>query len=165
MINDLNVVKQKNYNLSIENQNLNDKISQLQFQNSTLSNLLNFNNFAQNPNNVNQALINLSKNNQELIDTINRYPLKLEKNEKLISVIIQTLDQKVLYPIMCKNTDSFFKLENELHKVYPNIQFSKYFYSFNGNAIKDKSQTLEQNKIKNGDILLVKEINSSGKFN
>ena len=165
MINNLNVEKQKNYNLSIENQNLNIKLSQLQFQNSKLSNLFNLNNISQNQNNINQTFLNLAKKNLELYEIINRYPLKLKKNEKLISVIIRSTDQKVLYPIMCKNTDSFFKLENELHKVYPNIQFSKYFYSFNGNAIKDKSQTLEQNKIKNGDILLLKEINSSGKFN
>ena len=165
MINNLNVEKQKNYNLSIENQNLNIKLSQLQFQNSKLSNLFNLNNISQNQNNINQTFLNLAKKNLELYEIINRYPLKLKKNEKLISVIIRSTDQKVLYPIMCKNTDSIFKLENELHKVYPNIQFSKYFYSFNGNAIKDKSQTLEQNKIKNGDILLLKEINSSGKFN
>ena len=165
MINNLNVEKQKNYNLSIENQNLNIKLSQLQFQNSKLSNLFNLNNISQNQNNINQTFLNLAKKNLELYEIINRYPLKLKKNEKLISVIIRSTDQKVLYPIMCKNTDSIFKLENELHKVYPNIQFSKYFYSFNGNAIKDKSQTLEQNKIKNCDILLLKEINSSGKFN
>ena len=155
MINNLNVEKQKNYNLSIENQNLNIKLSQLQFQNSKLSNLFNLNNISQNQNNINQTFLNLAKKNLELYEIINRYPLKLKKNEKLISVIIRSTDQKVLYPIMCKNTDSIFKLENELHKVYPNIQFSKYYYLFGGKAITDKSQTLEQNKIKNGDILIL----------
>ena len=165
MINDLRVEKQKNSDLSNENQRLKEKISNLQFQNSTLSNLLNLNNISPNSNNINQALFNLSKKNQELNEIINRYPLKLEKNEKLISVTIQSVDPDFISSVICKNTDSFFKLENELHKKYSNISFSNYYYLFSGNAIFDKSQSLEQNRIKNGDLLILSKLNSSGKFN
>ena len=93
----------KNYNLSQENQKLKEKISHLQLQNSTFSNIINYNNILNNPNNANQILFNLAKKNQELNEVIERYPFKLEKNEKLLSVLVQSVDQNIRLPIICKN--------------------------------------------------------------
>jgi len=110
-----------------------------------------------NPNNANQILFNLAKKNQELNEVIERYPFKLEKNEKLLSVLVQSVDQNIRLPIICKNTDSFSKLDNEIIKIYPKFSFANYYYLCNGTAIVNKSQTLEQNKIKNGDILILEQ--------
>ena len=39
---------------------------------------------------------------------LSRFPFELDEGEKLISVILTSVDQKILHSIICKNTSKFF---------------------------------------------------------
>ena len=60
------------------------------------------------------------------------------------------------FTIFAKNTDKFSKLEDILYEKYPNYRGSENYFIFNGNKVK-RNKTLEENKIKNNDILSLTE--------
>ena len=77
---------------------------------------------------------------------------KFSDNEKLISIKFISIDQEINFSVIAKNTDDFSKIEKMIYDEYPKyIEFENYFL-VNGNKI-NKHKTLEQNKIKNNDIL------------
>ena len=104
--------------------------------------------------NKENELLELNKKIDELKEKLSRYPFELLKGEKIISVIFTTEDQKIHYSIICKNTDKFINLEEKLYNDYPEY-FKKdcCFFLVNGNLI-NKSQTLDENKIQNSDIII-----------
>jgi len=89
---------------------------------------------------------------EKLEKALKRYPIELSENEKLMSIIINSSDEKIQHTIICKNTDKFIKIEEILYNEYPQYEeLSNYFLS-NGKKI-SKFKTLEENKIKNSDII------------
>ena len=94
---------------------------------------------------------------EDLNEKVKRFPFILEKNEKLMSVIFQSGDQRSL---VCENTDTINKLEKELYKEFPNLLQKDNYYLFNGNYL-DKYGSLEKNHIKNGDIIIIQTKSSS----
>ena len=82
-------------------------------------------------------------------------PYQLLEGEKLLSVIFVSLDQKIHYSCICKNTDKFNKLESILYEKYPEYSESENLFYVNGNKI-NKYKSLEFNKIKNSDIIILK---------
>ena len=100
----------------------------------------------------------------DLNEKLNRFPFILEKNEKLMSVIFSSVNQKVNYSIVCKNTDTIHNLEVQLYKEYPNLYESENYFLCKGQII-NKFKTFEENKIKNGDIILLNQMNASNIFN
>ena len=56
------------------------------------------------------------------------------------------------FKAIAKNTDNFSKLEDILYKEYPNYKDTDNFFIVNGKRI-NRNRTLEENKIKNNDIL------------
>ena len=59
----------------------------------------------------------------------------------------------MITPIICKNTDKFYKIEELLCEKYSKLNDTEIAFYTNGNKIK-KNKNLTQNKIKNGDIIL-----------
>jgi hypothetical protein len=55
---------------------------------------------------------------------------------------------------ICKNTDLFVRLEERLYKDYPQFKEYETFFEVGTNRIK-RFKTLEENKIKNRDIINV----------
>ena len=88
---------------------------------------------------------------------ISNYPVKLSEGEKLMSVIFVSSDQNVHYSVICKNTDKFSKIENMLYDEYPEYIETENNFEVNGNKI-NKYKSLEYNKIKNNDIIVIKNI-------
>ena len=101
-----------------------------------------------------QLILEKDKEIKELKTELSRFPFKLKEGEKLISIIFTSIDQKIHYPLICKNTDKFNTIENELYEVYPEYSETENFFTFNGNKI-IKSKNLEYNKIKNGSIIIL----------
>ena len=99
-------------------------------------------------------IFNLNKKISELKEKLSRYPLDLSKGENLISVIFTSLDQNIYYSIICKNTEKFSKLEQKLYKKYPEYSKSDNYFLVNGNRI-NKYKTLNENKIKNSEIIIL----------
>ena len=96
----------------------------------------------------------LYKDINDLKNKLSLYPFELSKGEKPISVIFSSLDENILYSIICKNTEKFIKLEEKLYKDYP--EYSKYdnYFMVNGKKV-DKTKTLDENKIRNSDIIII----------
>ena len=119
---------------------------------------------------------NLSKKNKELEKLFNNitnknYVIELENeielfktyfkfsnNEKLISIKFISVNQDIDFTIVAKNTDVFSKIEKILYDNYPKYIDSENYFIVNGSKI-NTHRTLEQNKIKNNDIVTL-EINN-----
>ena len=91
-----------------------------------------------------------------LQEKLKRFPFVLEKGEKLISITFSSVDEKMLYSIICKNTDKIHKIEEELYNEYPQLTETDNQFIFKGKKL-NKFQTFEKNKIKNGDVIIVKQ--------
>ena len=162
MHSELYTERNKNYNLSIENQNLKQQIAQLNFQ--LANNFQNKNNIQ---NNSSDKLIDLLSKKEEKInelkakinelkEKIKRYPFILEKNERLMAIIFNSVDQKVNYPMICKNTDTIHKLEEKLYEEYPNLSERENYFLWKGGVF-NKLQSFEKYKIKNGDFIILNQ--------
>ena len=110
----------------------------------------------------NKAIKNYDKD--KIIELENEIKLfrkyyKFKDNEKLISVQIISGYQDIhdFYRI-AKNTDKFSKLETSLYEVYPDYEDSENYFLVNGNKIKNH-KTLEQNNIKNNDVIILQKNN------
>ena len=71
---------------------------------------------------------------------------------KIVVHFIAT-DSSVEFSWVCKITDIFSIVEENLYHKYPNLKNKVYFLA-NGSMI-NTSSTLEQNKIKDDDVILI----------
>ena len=92
---------------------------------------------------------------RELKLKLSRYPFTLEEGEKLISIIFQSSDQSLHSSIICKNTDKFHKVEEIICEKNPKFIDTENFFYLNGAKI-NRNKTIEQNGIKDDDIILLK---------
>ena len=92
---------------------------------------------------------------QKLNELKYNIPLLLKKEEKLISLIFISFDENIHYSIICKNNEQFSKIESLLYDKYPVYKELKNNFILNGKEI-DKTKSLEENGIENGDIITLK---------
>ena len=174
LINNLRIQNQaeinKNYQLQLIIENLKNQLNNeikrstmLNEQNKQLKMKLNEmqkNNIYKNNNiNKDKQLLQLYKRIDELKEELSRYPFELLKGEKMISVIFTSVDQKIHYSIICKNTEKFIRLEEKLYNDYPEYSDSDSFFTVNGKLI-NKFKTLEENQIHNSDIIILNKRNT-----
>lgn len=153
-IHNIETMKYKFKKLSKENEKLKEKINQLQQQINSQNNSPNL---IENNNSINSdEIIRLFKKVEDLNEKINRYPFILEKNEKMMSIIFNSVSQDVHYSMICKNTDTIHKLEEELYKEYTELAKTENFFLCKGRSL-NKFETFESNKIKNGDIIIINQ--------
>ena len=89
---------------------------------------------------------------KEIAEIKSRYPCELLKNEHLLIVTFISKSKDIHYSLLCKNTDKFSNLENNLYEKYPELkEYNKTFY-YNGNSI-NRFKNLEENKICNNAII------------
>ena len=141
----LNELENKN---NLENENKNFKIP----SNSNNINIINENDFSNQEENINK----LNKKIKDLEEKLERYPCILEKNEKLITIIIYSDDKSIHHSIICKNTDIFNKIVNEIYKIYPEISEKNNIFTYKGKII-DKSKSIDNNEIKDGDVVILSQ--------
>ncbi len=103
----------------ITNRKLLKKIKELENNKKTTGNL----------SSLNEKIINLyeelkikEQKIEKLEKALKRYPIELSENEKLMSIIINSSDEKIQYSIICKNTDKFIKIEGILYNEYPQYE-------------------------------------------
>ena len=99
----------------------------------------------------------------ELKKIKSKLPFDLNENEKIMTVIFISTDYKIHYALICKNTDKFNRIENILYDQYPEYQESENYFTVNGIKI-IKSKTLEENKIKNSDIITLNKFDIQKEF-
>ena len=102
--------------------------------------------------------INIDKMNELLEEIrikdkiISSYPVQLLEGEKLLSVIFVSIDKKINYSVICKNTSKFNEIENILYDAYPEYVEKENYFIVNGKDI-NKYESLEFNNIQNNDII------------
>lgn len=79
-----------------------------------------------------------------------------EKMETIMAVNFASLDQNINFPMACKKTDIFENIVVKLYNEFPNLKRQKIYFIANGNVV-NRSLTFEQNKIKNGTTILIRE--------
>ena len=122
--------------LSLENNNLKDKMKGQGMQNNS------------------DDIVNLYKRIDDLNAKLKRYPFILEEGEKIMSIIFTSVDQKLNYSMICKNTDTINNLEGRLYKEYQKLAKANYYFICNATVL-NKFEKLEELKIKSGDIIVL----------
>ena len=149
--------------LKIENNYLNqikkyeNEIQTLKNDNNDLINKIKLleNNSNNNTNVLNNEEIKIEVNKNNDLKEINlRYAFDLKKGEYLLPIIFQSVDSKIHYAIICKNTDPFNMIENILYDKYPEYIENENYFIANGIKI-NKNKTIEQNNIKCSDIVIL----------
>jgi len=145
---EINKLKSENQKLKEKEKNINELNDQVNQKDEKIKKL-------EQANNTQNEEINLLKSeNQKLIIEIKELesenPYKLKKNEKLIPIIFDSSDQKIHYSLICKNTQKFAFVEQELYDIFPEYKEEENFFLLNGNKI-NKSKTIEENNIKFSD--------------
>ena len=132
--------------LSLENNNLKDKMKSPSTQNNQDEIVRLY-----------KKIEGLTEKIDELNEKLKRYPFSLEEGEKIMSIIFTSVDEKINYSMICKNTDTINQLELELYKEYPKLGEAEYYFICNGAKVK-KIKTLEELKIKSGDVIVLNEV-------
>ena len=79
-----------------------------------------------------------------------------------IEVSIKSTDGEINIKLKCNPNDKFYKLEEKLYQIYPNLGKTNNYFVFNGRNI-IRFNTLKENNIKNGNtILILDPIKQSG---
>ena len=158
--NELNIEKNNNKTLKIENKKLNDIINSMKKENIDLTNkikvlesqlnklILELQNYKSN-NNIN------SKNNIKIsFNDPNDLIVSLLPGEKVMTLIFnsQGIQYVCNYGLACKNTNLFVRLEEILNNNFPELKKHDTYFMVNTRRIK-RFLTLEENKIKNNDMI------------
>jgi len=105
-------------------------------------------------NNANNLNVN---NTNQKIKQLNEEIKKLKREiNDTIAINFFSVSQNINYPIACKITDNFKVLEERLYQDYPELKHKNLNFMANGSVI-NKFETLENNRIKNGDAILIDE--------
>ena len=94
----------------------------------------------------------LREKEEEIKNIKSMIQFDLKPGEKLISVIFVSVDQKIHYSLICKNTDIFSNVENALYKQFPEYKETENYFLINGVKV-NKYKTLTENKIINSSII------------
>ena len=103
---------------------------------------------------------NIEYNNKilELKNQINQFKSYfLSPGENLISIKFISCDQNINFSTFVKPKDNFTKIENILYNNYPNYREIENYFLVNGKKI-NKFKTIEENGIKNNNIITLKTI-------
>ena len=89
------------------------------------------------------------------INELNLY-IPLPIKEQLMTIEINSLDQKVHFITACHKTDYLSSIEKLLYEKYPKYEGEDNLFCLR-NEIIDKNKNLDKNKIKDNDIILLKK--------
>ena len=104
-----------------------------------------------------QLLEEIKLKNKEMNELKSNIPFQLLKDEKLMTIIFNSVDQRIHHSFICKNTDPFSKIEKLLYDKYPEYKETENFFLINGKKI-NRFKTFDENKIKDSDIITLNQI-------
>ena len=140
---------------------LTDENTDLTNKNKALSEYNKLGSFKKGNDQKDEMLFSLMKkleNKENEIDKLKAViPFDLKEGEQLLTLIFVSFDQKIHYSFICKNTEIFSMVEKRLYEVYPNYEEEENYFLVSGNKI-IKTKTLEENKIKNSDVIMLHSI-------
>ena len=154
--------KKKNQRLSDENKKLNDIICYLK---SKISQIENYENKIKSLENVIQAInqdFQKYNSNIDIFKNKNDYSISSIKSvEEIITVNFVSKDCQDIghYNLACRKTELFIRLEEKLINDFPVLRENELNFQVNTRKIK-RYKTLEENNIKNNDIINLSLIES-----
>ena len=101
--------------------------------------------------------ITIERNISLKFHRINNFLGQSFNDDEIIAVNFRTSDQLINYPIGGKSSDNFSILEEKLYIAYPQLRNKKIYFIANGNIL-NRMLSLEQNNIKSGTTILIKNI-------
>ena len=101
---------------------------------------------------------NTSNNNTNIaLKKLNEENKKLKKEiDNIIAINFMSVAHNINFPIACKITDNFKTLEEKLYRDYPEFKHKNLYFMAGGNII-NRYETLENNRITNGNAILIDE--------
>lgn len=106
-----------------------------------------------------KELIDLYKENRILKKKLSRFPFELEENEVMMIIFFKSSEEQLNQYIICKNTDTFSEIELKLKNKIPKLKDEENYYIHEGKKI-NKNYNLEENGIKDGDIIIINTFNN-----
>ena len=109
-----------------------------------------------------EKIDNYNKKLEEKEKKINKLSKELEElkaknvlstGETLLPIIFNSVDQKIHYSIICKNTDPFSKIERQLYIEYKEYDDPVHNYFITDGKTIDKKKTIGENGIKYSQII------------
>jgi surface protein len=94
----------------------------------------------------------------------NLMPKNGKKSEKKSLVMFKSEEKYINFPVRFNDEDMFSEIEDELYLKYPELEEEDISFLINGKKI-NKTSTIGENGIKNGDIILIKEEEIDSLFN
>ena len=91
-------------------------------------------------------------------------PKNEKKLEKKSLVMFKSEEKYINFPVRFNDEDMFSEIEDELYLKYPELEEEDISFLINGKKI-NKTSTIGENGIKNGDIILIKEEEIDSLFN
>ena len=151
---ELNTEKNKNIILLNENKRLNDIINNMKKINNDLNNQIKL--LETQLNQLKLDLQNSKSNINNNMDDLNNLIMPMVPGEKIMAVIFnsQGIQYVCNWGLPCKNTNLFVRLEEILNNNFPELKKHDTYFMVNTRRIK-RFQTLEENNIKNNDIINV----------
>ena len=104
-----------------------------------------------------ETIIEKDKEIKELKSKLSKIPFTLEEGEELMTIMFISSNQRLYYSVICKSTDEFHKIEGGLYKKFPEFAENENFFLVKGKKV-NKFKTLEQNGIKDNDVIILMEI-------
>lgn len=163
---DITNTPNKENEIKNNNNNSNSQLNTLMNETQSSFSLLNDkeNNFEDNQNlTLNDKNSNLEKNISEPEPELGIKNAENENEQKttdtlpeddIIAIYLQSGDNTIKRPIACKKNNNFDKIEEKLYKDFPNIKENIDYFLVNGKQI-NRKLTLEQNKINDGDYIII----------
>ena len=102
-----------------------------------------------------KQIVEKEKKIKDLESKISRYPFDINEGEKLMSIIIKSEDNNICVPIISKNSYKFTKIEEEIYEMFNEYSEKENYFTLKGNKI-NRNKTLEENGIKDKDIIIMK---------
>ncbi len=159
-------LQKENNELKIENNELRNKNNII--QNDLQNKLQTIKKYEEDIKNLKNSLnlkdgniFNLNNQINDLTSKINN--LKINNNnsknkfglDEIVSVLIQSIDQKVNIPLFIPKSELFVRLEEQLYEEYPEYKdVDNIYFTFNGRKIK-RFRSIEENNLKNKDKILL----------
>lgn len=155
----INQLKDKNQII----EQLNSKIIEYRNQINELNKLNNENieNLKNSINTKEKDLITLNnelKNKEEELYKLKNIKILSEnRHEEIFTINFMSFTEDFIYPINCKNNDTFENVEKQMYKEYPEFRVHNIDFTVNGKII-DRAKTIKENEIKKNDIIIMKNI-------
>ena len=150
--NENKILKEKINNLEYIISENNEKIDKLKLKIKELEEII------KNKSENNMDLRKIIKLMEELEQLKSKLPFEILEKEKLMVITIISEDESLHYSIICKNTEKFTRIENMIYNEYPCYSYDDNIFIAH-NKIINKHNSLENNGIKNNDIIIIKKKN------